>query len=172
MRKLALVLLLAGCAARTEVSPLVAAVRNGNVAETKTLIARGADVNAPSGVNRWTPLLHAVHKNQLDTAAALLAAGADPNRAAPDGTTPLMMAAGYAHREMITLLLHNDADAKAVDRRGDAAIDYALTGVTDLDDFTYFKCQDYTVLMLKDVSPQPRPSSAQWAKWKGCDGGA
>ena len=49
----------------------------------------------------------------LDAVRALLAGGADPNEAAPDGTTVLVVAAVNAHWELAVLLLDNGADPNA-----------------------------------------------------------
>ena len=91
------VLLILSCQSRhgVERDDLVWAVRNGNAAQVRTLLTQGEDPNRPVGVNDWPPLMHAVHKNQLEAAAILLEHGADINKGGPEGMTPLMMAAGY-----------------------------------------------------------------------------
>ncbi len=134
-------------------SPLTEAARAGRVDEVKALLARGADPNLPVGINDWPPLIHAVHKNQLGTAAALLDGGADPNRANPGGMTALMMAAGYGNDDMVALLLRRGADPKIADRHGQRPLDYALTGVADIDRFTFFSCQDSTSTLLMKAYP-------------------
>jgi hypothetical protein len=53
-----------------------------------------------------TPLMLAAINNQLDLAKVLIARGADVNRL---GWTPLHYAASKGHREMMRLLLENDA---------------------------------------------------------------
>ena len=53
-----------------------------------------------------TPLMLAAINNQLDLAKVLIARGADVNRV---GWTPLHYAASKGHREMMRLLLENDA---------------------------------------------------------------
>ncbi len=53
-----------------------------------------------------TPLMLAAINNQLDLAKVLIARGADVNR---EGWTPLHYAAAKGHREMMRLLLENDA---------------------------------------------------------------
>jgi ankyrin repeat protein len=77
---------------------------------TRFLIGRKADVNARALANDWptqmtgeprnqyrptggmTPLLYAARSGCKDCVAALLDAGADPNRPTPDGVTPLIVA--------------------------------------------------------------------------------
>ena len=171
MRKLVLaLLLLAACTAGhpDAASPLERAVRNGDTKTIAALIAQGADPNAVSGRNDWTPLLHAVHKNQIGSVRALLDAGADVNRAAPNRLTPLMMAAGYDNRPMVELLLSRGANPAARDLDDFVALDYALTGFTDIDSFTFFGCHPGTVGVLSRVSPPPQRSSTRWATMKGC----
>ena len=75
MRQLMALVLLATSAS------FIGAVRDGNVAEVRQMLAQGADPNAPEGGNNWTPLLQAIHKNQIGSVAALLDGHADPNRA-------------------------------------------------------------------------------------------
>ncbi|HVG24477.1 MAG TPA: ankyrin repeat domain-containing protein [Thermoanaerobaculia bacterium] len=164
----AAILFLIGWAVRQAEPTMIEAVRTGDVTAIRTLAARGADVNAPSGRNGWTPL-HAIHRGQVASATALLDAGADPNRASANGTTPLMMAAGYGDRDAALLLLRGHADAARRDRGGAAAIDYALFGMNDLDAFTLFSCQDATASLLARVSPRPKTSALRWARMKRCD---
>lgn len=158
------VLLLAGC--RSDDTALTLAVRAGDVAQTRALLAAGADPNGPVGINEWPPLLHAVHKNQLGTASLLLERGADVNGGAPDGMTPLMMAAGYGNDDMVQLLLAHHADPHLKTKDGASALDFALTGVSDIDKFTLFQCQDSTIRLLSRYAS--RPSSRTLARFKRC----
>lgn len=169
MRRLLPFLLVLGCAASSSTeSTLTRAVRDGDAAAVRALCARGADPDQPSGGNGWSPLMHAVHKNQTGTAVALLDAGAHVDRAAPGGMTPLMMTAGYGNREMVALLLARGANPRVKDEDGATALDYALSGMTDLDAFTYFRCQSAAVALLAPQSPAPLVSSRRWASIKGC----
>ena len=164
-----LLLFMGGCAMGTaDFTPLADAARAGDVSKIRALCARGADPNEAAGQNTWTPLLHAIHKNQIASVTALLQCGAKIDAASPGGTTPLIMAAGYGNREMVRLLLEHGASADSRDREGRVALDYALTGVTDIDDFTWFRCQNDTAALLRPVSPAAQKASVRWAKMKGC----
>src|SRR5213596_1317793 len=146
--------LLVSCSHAIDDNSLTLSVRAGDVERTRALLARGADPNQPAGVNGWPPLMHAVHKNQLGTAEALLERGAEIDRGGPDGMTPLMMAAGYGNDDMVDLLLRHGADTHLQTKDGATALDFALTGVSDIDKFTLFHCQDSTVAMLVRRHPE------------------
>lgn len=72
-------LVLSGCDPGATVPPLCMAARDGDTARIDQLLKSGADVNERGGVNDWTALMHAVHKNQPAAVRALIAAGADVN---------------------------------------------------------------------------------------------
>jgi ankyrin repeat protein len=169
MRYVLYVLLLLACGspARDE-SALIGAARSGDAARVTQLVREGADPNQRDGANDWPALLHAVHKHQLGTAAALLDAGADPNRGYPRGYTPLMMAAGYGQTDTVKLLLARGANARATDNRGATALDYARDGVNDIDGFTLFQCQDDAARALLAADPSQPNSRSWWAKVKRC----
>jgi ankyrin repeat protein len=61
-------------------SPLLFAVRDGNVAMTRLLLELGADINQSSG-NHTSPLLIALLNGQVALATELVQKGADPNLA-------------------------------------------------------------------------------------------
>ncbi|HLG59723.1 MAG TPA: ankyrin repeat domain-containing protein [Vicinamibacterales bacterium] len=61
-------------------TPLLFAVRDGNVAMTRLLLELGADINQASG-NHTSPLLIALLNGQVAMAAELLERGANPNLA-------------------------------------------------------------------------------------------
>lgn len=77
-----LCLLWAGCEPGAGVPPLCMAARAGDSATIAELVESGVDVNQRGGVNDWTALMHAVHKNQIKAARSLIAAGADVNATA------------------------------------------------------------------------------------------
>jgi ankyrin repeat protein len=72
-------LLCFGCDPGVPVPPLCRAARDGDTARIAELVRSGADVNERGGVNDWTALMHAVHKNQPGAVRALIDAGADVN---------------------------------------------------------------------------------------------
>ena len=151
-------------------SSFIGAVRSGNVAEVRQMLAQGADPNAPEGANDWTPLMHAIHKNQIGSVAALLDGHADPNRAV-NGETPLMMAAGYGYTPIVRLLLARGADPRIRDLDGETAVDYAIVGMTDLDRFTFFSCADDSVraLIAANAPRTIERSSRRWGSLKRCE---
>jgi ankyrin repeat protein len=79
---LGLSLLLSACDPGVPIPPIAAAARSGDTARIAKLANAGADVNERGGVNHWTPLMHAVHKNQAGAVIALIEAGADLNATA------------------------------------------------------------------------------------------
>ena len=151
-------------------TPLADAARAGDIGAIHQLIGRGADPNEAAGNNNWTPLLHAIHTRQIGSVAALLDGGADINRAGGDGFTPLMMAAGYGYTNIVELLLRRGADPAITDSHGATALDLALTGVSDIDRFTLFDCQNETVKVLQRAGAPSAtiPASRTWARMKRC----
>ena len=69
-------------------SEVADAVMNGDGAAVRKLIAAKADVNAPQ-VDGATALHWAVYRDDVETANALIAAGAKVEAANREGTTPL-----------------------------------------------------------------------------------
>src|SRR5437870_3018251 len=171
--------LLAGCfAGPRDTPPLVAAARDGNAAAVREIVRSGADPNGKYGALNWTPLMHAIHRNQIGSVKALLDSGADVNRTGDyeteprtkqRGVTPLMMAAGYGYTPIVELLLRRGADPARVDGDGNRALDYALSGT--LYRATLFECQDSTVraLIAAHAPSDIAPDSRRWARFKRCD---
>jgi ankyrin repeat protein len=90
----------------------------------RLLLQHGADVHARSD-EAFTLLLFAAQQGSVDIAAMLLAAGADPNQAALDGSSALLVATDSAHKFVVSdqgrhaavamLLLRNGADPDAAE---------------------------------------------------------
>jgi hypothetical protein len=147
---------LAGCGyLYGPISPLISAARSGDVPEIRRLARSGANLNESGGINGWTPLMHAVHKEQLGSVRALLEAGADVDRHA-GGTTALIMAAGYGYTAIVEELLKHGADPRATANDGSTALDAALGGSSDIDRPTVGHCQTSTVKALLSQEPDLR----------------
>ena len=138
---------------REPLSPLVQAASTGDIASVRSLLESGADPDLGGGSNGWTPLFHAIHKNQKEAVIALLEGGADISSRAGNGDTPLMIAAGYGQTEIVKILLETGADVYATKQHGLTALDSALIGISDIDGFTMLRCQPATVEMLLDHAP-------------------
>ncbi len=100
-------------------TPLHVAVRKGNLAVARLLIARGAGVNGRDdrGV---TPLLQALDapSHRAEIMALLLTAKADTGIGNPDGDTPLHFAARSGDTGSMKLLLSRGAKPGSRDRFG------------------------------------------------------
>ncbi len=99
-------------------TPLLFAVRDGDVESARLLIDAGADVNETSS-DGTTPLLVAAHNAREQMATALLEQGADPNLADMSKVTPLH-AAVWKHVGEVGLvrrLLEYGADPNARAKR-------------------------------------------------------
>lgn len=108
-------------AALVAATPLVDAVRQGDVSSVRALLKTGADVNQPEG-DGTTPLHWAVHGDSVDLVRVLLSAGASAQAANDLGITPLHLAAANGNVETLRLLLEKRANANAA----------AASGVTPL----------------------------------------
>jgi ankyrin repeat protein len=151
---------------------LVWAARDGAADAIAFLVERGAAVDERDrGGNRWTPLQHAVHKEQTGAVQALLEQGADPNAAGPVGATPLFMAADGADPTMVEQLLDAGADPRAPGPGGRTALTQAVSGgaLWDVTDRPLFGgCRPATVrtLLAHDatlrVPDNPAGHNAVW----------
>jgi ankyrin repeat protein len=112
---------------RHGLTALVWSARLGKARAIKELVRAGADPDRQdSGPNGWTPLLHAVHKNQLAAVRALIAAGADVNRPAPNGLTPLNLAASQGEAEIVEELLAAGANPRSRGSHGWTVLQQAV----------------------------------------------
>lgn len=102
-------------------SPLMLAALRGHFELCKKLIARDADVNKPG----WTPLHYAATGGHLVIIRLLLDNRAYIDASAPNGNTPLMMAAKYGTDDAVKMLLDAGADAALKNVLGLTAIDFA-----------------------------------------------
>lgn len=100
---------------------LMMAALRGRLDAMATLIARGARVRRPG----WTPLHYAASGQEPQAIALLLAHDADIDARSPNGSTPLMMAAGYGAIDGADLLLRRGADPALRNQAGLGAADLA-----------------------------------------------
>ena len=127
---LAAALLLCPAAASAQ-TPLIDAIRGGDLAAARALLERGADVNARE-VDGSTALHWAAHRDDLEAAGLLLGAGADVSAANRYGVAPISLAATNGSAAMIERLLAAGADSDASLLEGETALmTAARTGAVD-----------------------------------------
>ncbi len=96
--------------------------RQRDMYAVEQLLAAGADPNDMGALS--TPALHwVIHYGDLDIAARMLQAGADPNLRSPaTGVTPLSLALGGSDPALVSLLLESGADPNAQLTDGDTPL--------------------------------------------------
>jgi ankyrin repeat protein len=103
-----------------ETALMMAALR-GHMAWVVRLLERGAAINRTG----WTPLHYGASGPEPKVLSLLLERGARLDAPSGNGTTPLMMAAGYGAIDGADLLLARGADPRRRNERGLNAIDFA-----------------------------------------------
>lgn len=103
-----------------ETALMMAALTN-KMDVAKTLIDRGAEVNRPG----WTALHYAATNGHIAMLRMLLEQSAYIDAEAPNGNTPLMMAARYSSPRAVKLLLEEGADPNVKNYAGQTALDLA-----------------------------------------------
>ena len=84
-------------------TPLIEAVRAGEVNTVKDLLDGGADVNQP-GEQGWTPLNWAAGKGNLELVTLLVEQGADVFKVGRDQRTPQMIALAAGSADVVRYL--------------------------------------------------------------------
>ncbi|MCM2558932.1 ankyrin repeat domain-containing protein [Alcaligenes faecalis] len=102
-------------------TPMMYLALMGETARLRDLQARGGQVNRVG----WSPLHYAASKGHEETVRYLLSQKAIVNAPAPDGTSPLMMAALSGKRAVVDVLLAAGADPSMQNAQGLSPADWA-----------------------------------------------
>ena len=102
-------------------SPLIEAVKQGDLAVIRDLLEQGAAVDAPE-IDGTTALHWAVHRDDDDIAALLIGAGADVAAANRYGVAPIALASLNGSAPMLDRLLAAGADANRAQPEGETAL--------------------------------------------------
>jgi ankyrin repeat protein len=102
-------------------SPVANAVKSGDLAALRKLIASRADVNAASG-DGSTPLLWAAYNSDAEMTQTLIAAGAKPDVPNNYGVTPLLQASRTGDAAVMEVLIKAGADPKRANPQGETPL--------------------------------------------------
>lgn len=104
--------------------PLNQAVIGGNTDVIDLLISRGSNINMRAGNKGYTPLVTAANKPDDDWRMVrhLLSKGANPNRSASNGLTPLYVAAQHGNIVTMEYLVERNADVNSKTTRGNTPL--------------------------------------------------
>jgi|TARA_B110000495_G_C22956514_1_gene560444 ankyrin repeat protein len=106
-------------------TPLMLAAFNAHIEIAERLLEAGARVDMRDSTNR-TALMFACTGPDVGLVSLLLRRGADINGIdSHESWTPLMFAAAEGHREVVQLLLDNNADPNAADIDGETSAYFA-----------------------------------------------
>lgn len=101
---------------------LVQAAMQGKTEMLKTLLSKGADVNAKDQKYQSTALMWAAHNGHTDVVRILIEKGAAIDEKGKEGETALWYAAQKGQLETLKILAENGSDINLVGRNGDTAL--------------------------------------------------
>ena len=110
-----------GAGVATAQSPLIEAVKQGDVAGVRAMLGQGAAVDAPE-MDGTTALHWAVHRDDGDIASLLIGAGADVTAANRYGVAPIALASLNGSAPMLARLLAAGADVNRAQPEGETAL--------------------------------------------------
>lgn len=118
-----------------ELTPLLAAAKEGNLDCVKVLLSFKADIEGRGKVLRFgadggtyrtcTPLCVAAGNGHVNVLSCLVENGADVNARTDEDSTPLMEASGDGHIDVVTFLVEHGANIDLQDKNGNTALHYA-----------------------------------------------
>ena len=97
---------------------LMFASLKGHLAIARLLVENGAEISHPG----WAPLHYAVFEGRAEVVKYLIDKGADKNGLAPNGYSPLMLAARNGQLEAARALLYEDVSLIIQGPRGETAL--------------------------------------------------
>ena len=100
---------------------IIQAVKDGDLAETRALINREVDVNAPQA-DGATALHWAVHRDDIDSAKLLIRAGAQVDATNDFGVNPIWLACQNGNADIVKLLLKAGADPNSAMLTGESLL--------------------------------------------------
>lgn len=121
----------------TQMQPLVESSENGkvdiniaaltgNVADVKTYVNNGGDLNIKDPKTGSTPLITASVFGKSEVVKLLIEAGADLNIQNNEGSTALHSAAFFCHAEIVKMLIVNGADKSVKNKYNSTARESVL----------------------------------------------
>ena len=111
--------------ADSRINELVEAASSGNLAQVKSLVEQGANVNAKDDRYGITTLIVASMEGQLSVVEYLISKGADVNAKANNGNTALIAASRVGHLSVVKCLVDKGANINATENIGTTALMFA-----------------------------------------------
>ena len=135
-------------------SPLMLASEFGHTETAKTLIEKGASVNAQDNEGSG-PLFLAAEGGHLDTVNLLIDNNADFKAESREGVTPLMAAAYQGHKPVVELLIERGSPVDARSKKVGISALWAAAwkGKTDVVEYLWQQGADVNVKSKKGESP-------------------
>jgi hypothetical protein len=109
---------------REEITTLMKAASEGDLAAVRHLLEQGANVNAKDE-DGWTPLFFAAFSGRTEVVRLLIDKRADINQVDRIGQTPLMTAAARGQTNTVCALVESGIEINAADKDGRTALMYA-----------------------------------------------
>ena len=149
------------CVARLPGTALGIAALEGDVAAIDRLIGAGANVNEPSYLHDWPPVIHAIHKGQLQAVVLLLERGASLDGAI--GEKALLMASSSGDADILGVLLARGVPLPKDGPKAASLVAAAVGGSWDYDS-TWSGCERHTAVarMLVARDPDLRTVGSPW----------